>query len=249
MSSTPPTDRDGARIHDLAVAGTEAYLVEPIDGDARSGILFLHWFDSEAPDGNRTQFVEEAVAMARDHRAVSILPQGRFPWDGAPTDAAADAERIRAEVERHRAAIDLLTQRVGDGPIALVGHDFGGMHGVLLAADDDRIAATVLIAATPRWADWFLPFWPIAGDRFDYLRALAPLDPITRIADLAPRPLCLQFASPDFYIAPMTGMELHRAAGDPKEMHAYDADHAMRDPQAVADRAAFLGRTLGWTDG
>ena len=101
MSSTPPTERDGARIHDLVVAGTEAYLVEPIDDDARSGILFLHWFDSEAPDGNRTQFVEEAVAMARDHRAVSILPQGRFPWGGAPTDAAADAERIRAEVVSH----------------------------------------------------------------------------------------------------------------------------------------------------
>jgi hypothetical protein len=29
-------------------------------------------------------------------------------------------------------------------------------------------------------------------------------------------------------------------------MHAYEADHAVRDPQARLDRAAFLGRTLGW---
>jgi len=249
MSSTPPAERDGALIHDLAVAGTEAYLVEPIDGDARSGILFLHWFDTEAPDGNRTQFLDEAAVLARDHRVASILPQGRFPWDGPPTDAASDADRIRAEVERHRAAVDELASRVGDRRIGLIGHDFGGMHGVLLAADDDRIAAAVLIAATPRWGDWFLPFWPIAGDRFDYLRALAPLDPIARIGDLAPRPVCLQFARNDFYIATMTGMELHRAAGDPKEMHAYDADHAVRDPQAAADRAAFLAGPLGWADG
>jgi uncharacterized membrane protein len=51
------------------------------------------------------------------------------------------------------------------------------------------------------------------------------------------------------FIAAMTGLELHRAAGEPKEMHAYDADHAVRDPQAAVDRASFLGRHLGWADG
>jgi dienelactone hydrolase len=253
MSATTadPVERDGARIHDLAVADTDAFLVEPVAGGAGSGILFLHWLDTEAPDGNRTQFVEEAVRLASDHGAVSILPQGRFPWDAAPTDAQSDAERIRAEVERHRAAIDLLASRddVDAGRIGLVGHDFGAMHGVLLAADDRRIAAAALVAATPRWGDWFLPFWPIAGDRYDYLRAIGPLDPITRIGDLAPRPVLLQFARHDFYIAPMTGLELHRAAGETAEMHAYDGDHAVRDPQAAADRAAFLAGPLGWRNG
>jgi pimeloyl-ACP methyl ester carboxylesterase len=249
MSSIPPIEGDGARISDLEVAGTDVYLIEPSDGEPTSGIVFLHWFDTEAPDGDRTQFVEEAVRLARDRGVASILPQGRFPWAGPPTDAVADTDRIRAEIERDRRAVDLLGQRVGGGRIGLIGHDFGAMHGVVLAAEDERIAAAVLIAATPRWGDWFLPFWPIAGDRFDYLRALAPLDPITRIGDLAPRPVCLQFARNDFYIAAMAGMELHRAAGDPKEMHAYDADHAVRDPQAASDRAAFLAQSLGWADG
>lgn len=248
MPTPDPSERDGARIHDLAVADTEAYLVEPIGGGRGPALLFLHWFDTEAPDGNRTQFVDEAVTLAREHGVVSLLPQGRFPWAGDPTDAHADAARIRAEVERHRAALDLLAARpdVEAGRIGLVGHDFGAMHGVILAAEDPRLAAVVLIAATPRWGDWFLPFWPIAGDRFDYLRALAPLDPITRIGDLAPRPVCLQFARNDFFIAAMTGLELQRAAGDPNELHAYDADHAVHDPQAVADRTAFLARVLGW---
>ena len=246
-----PAHFDGVRIHDIRIAGTEAYLVEPVEGGRGPGLIFLHWFDTEAPDGNRTQFIGEASALARAHGAVSVLPQGRFPWAGPPTDATADAERIRAEVERHRAALDLLAGRddVGAGRIGLVGHDFGAMHGVLLAADDPRIMALVMVAATPRWGDWFLPFWPIAGDRWDYLRALDPLDPITRIGDVAPRPVCLQFARDDFFIAAMAGNELHRAAGEPKEMHTYDADHGVREPQAATDRAAFLGRHLGWADG
>ena len=251
MNDAAPAERDGARVHDIRVAGTEAYLVEPASGAGRgSAILFLHWFDTEAPDGNRTQFLDEAAGLARDHGVVSLLPQGRFPWSEPPTDAEADARRIRAEVERHRAGVDLLAGRadVEPGRIGLVGHDFGAMHGVALAAEDERIAGAVLIAATPRWGDWFLPFWPIAGDRWDYLRAMAPLDPISRIGELAPRPVCLQFARNDFFISGMTGLQLHGAAGEPKELHPYEADHGMRSAQAAADRAAFLSRVLAWDD-
>ena len=247
MTIQPPTVRDGARIHDLLPAEVgEAYLVEPMDGGRGAAALFLHWFDTEAPDGNRTQFLDEAVTLAREHGVVSVLPQGRFPWAEAPIDAEADAARILAEVAGHRRAVDLLAARddVDAGRIGLVGHDFGAMHGIVLAAQDDRIAAAVLIAATPRWGDWFLPFWPIAGDRWDYLRAMHPLDPVARIGDLAPRPVCLQFAKGDFYIADMSGLELHRAAGEPKELHAYPADHAMRDLQARLDRTDFLIRSL-----
>ena len=151
-----------------------------------------------------------------------------------------------AVFEERMAAIDLLASRddVEADRIGLVGHDFGAMHGVNLAADDDRIRAVVLVAVTPRWGDWFLPFWPIEGDRWEYLRALAPLDPVTRIAQLAPRPVCLQFARGDFYIADMSGLELHHAAGEPKELHAYEADHGVRVPQARADRLTFLAEAL-----
>lgn len=248
MTDSPATiERDGARVHDLRLADDgEAFLVEPIDGGRGPAILFLHWFDTEAPDGNRTQFVDEAVGLAREHGVVSLLPQGRFPWAGDPTDAAADAARIRAEVARHRASVDLLAARPDVDParIGLVGHDFGAMHGALVAAEDSRIAAVVLIAATPRWGDWFLPFWQIAGDRHDYLGEMAPLDPISRVGAIAPRPVCFQFARNDFFIAGMTGLEFNGAAGEPKELHAYEADHGMRDPQAVTDRVAFLSVIL-----
>ncbi len=242
-----PEQRDGARVSDVRVGNrVDAHLVEPTDGGRGAAILFLHWFVTEAPDGNRTQFLDEAAALARDHGVVSLLPQGRFPWAADPVDADSDAARIRSELEVNRACVDLLAARpdVDAARIALVGHDFGAMHGALLAARDARIAAVVMIAATPRWADWFLPFWRIAGDRHHYMRALAPLDPIANVAAIAPRPVCFQFARNDFFIAGMTGRELERAAGDPKELHAYDTDHSVRDPQAEADRVEFLRRIL-----
>lgn len=94
MTIQPPVERAGARIHDLRLpTGSEVYLVEPMAGGRCAAVLFLHWFDTQAPDGNRTQFLDEAVALAREHGVVSILPQGRFPWVEAPTDAVADADR------------------------------------------------------------------------------------------------------------------------------------------------------------
>lgn len=238
-----------AVIRDVELAGPdgsdEAFLIEPSGGGHGAAVMFLHWFDDRAADGNREEFIDEAVELA-GRGVVSLLPQGVFPWKAPPTDAAADTRRIADQVVRQRRYLDLLTARpdVAPGRLALVGHDFGGMHAAILASVDRRAAAAVLIAAVPRWADWFLPFWPVAGDRYDYLRALAPYDPITHVASAAPARLLFQFARSDYYIAAMTGGELMRAASEPKALKAYEADHAMRDPAARADRLAFLEEAL-----
>jgi pimeloyl-ACP methyl ester carboxylesterase len=237
------TVRD-AVLRDGSIADVSAYLVEPA-GDRVSGrVLFLHWFAPEEPDGNRTQYVEEAAELASSG-VVSLLPQQAFPWESEPTDAERDVGRIADEVRRLRRAIDVLAGDDAAVPVAVVGHDFGGMYGAILASVDDRVRAAVLIAATPRWADWFLPFWGIAGDRHDYLRALAPLDPISHVTANGGKPLLFQFARADYYIARMSAHELHRAAGEPKELEEYEGvDHAMRAQEAVDDRVAFLRAQL-----
>lgn len=119
------------------------------------------------------------------------------------------------------------------------------MHGLLLAARRPVFAAAVVIAATPRWGDWFLRFWKVQGDRFDYLRRLAPLDPIEAARGLT-APTLWQFSSRDFFIAPMSAVELARAApvdGGPR-IEWYAADHAMRSAKARAARKQFLATAL-----
>ncbi|MGK2852451.1 MAG: hypothetical protein ACSLFN_16280 [Candidatus Limnocylindrales bacterium] len=81
--------------------------------------------------------------------------------------------------------------------------------------------------------DWFLPFWPIVDDRLDYLRAVRPLDPIERIAQVGasrPTDVLFQFGRRDFFIAAMTGLEFRAATPAGSELLACDDEHAMRDP-------------------
>jgi pimeloyl-ACP methyl ester carboxylesterase len=248
--------RDGARIDDITYPGPDgepvvAYLISPAAPapDPGPAVLAWHWLDTEAPDGDRTQFVDEAVALA-GFGVTSLLPQGRFPWTEAPTTATADVAAIEAEVGRLHLGLELVSGRPGVDAtrLAVVGHDFGGMLATVAAARRPGLRALVVIAATPRWGDWFLPFWPITDDRIDYLRTLRPLDPIERIGDVAPTPVLFQFGRQDFFIAAMTGLEFRGAAADGAELIAYDEDHGMRGAQIRADRLAFLARHLDLPD-
>jgi hypothetical protein len=244
-------ERDGVLVRDIRIDGSIlAYLVEPMVVDARTsspGLVFAHWFDTHAPNGNRTEFLDEAVAWVAAHGGSAVLPQLTFPWAGDPSGSSADAARIVADVALLRRAVDLVARRPGVDPdrIGVVGHDFGGMHAIILGTVDRRPAAYALIAAVPRWADWFLPFWDIPEDRIDYLRAMRPLDPIEHIGRVAPARVLLQFGRRDFFIAPMTGLELKAASPDGTELKPYDAEHDMALDEIRTDRTAFLEAALG----
>jgi pimeloyl-ACP methyl ester carboxylesterase len=227
-------------------AGVDAFVVEPAGDRVRAGILFLHWLGEHRSD--RTQFLSEA----RDYAGLGVrclLPAGRLPWLPDPVDAETDVANLELEQRRLSAALDRLTSGLGKGtPLALVGHDFGAMHGLVLASRQPRFKAAVLIAATPHWADWFLRFWKVEGDRYDYLRRLAPFDPVTVARSLTASALW-QFSTRDFFIAPMSAIELARAApvppGTEPRIEWYAADHGMRSAKARAARARFLREELG----
>src|SRR5262245_13588685 len=111
-------ERDGARIHDVTFASpgrtVEAYLVEPADpatvAPPYAGIVYFHWLEQESPTSNRTEFLEEAVALA-PAGVVSVLLQGVFPWTEAPTDLETDRAAIVEEILAARRAVDLLLSR------------------------------------------------------------------------------------------------------------------------------------------
>ena len=241
---------EDVRLEDAPAAVLEAYRVRPTTAPAAGagpGVVWAHWFDPEAPDGDRGQFLDEARDLAA-LGVTSLLPQGRFPWSLAPSGAAADRAAVEAEVQRLLLGLDVLgtDASIDAGRLALVGHDFGGMTAIVAAASGGlRLRGLVVIAATARWGDWFLPFWPIADDRIDYLRALRPLDPVERIGEVRAERVLLQMARQDFFIAPMTGLELQRAAPAGGRLEPYDDDHAMRSPVARDHRRAFLLEALG----
>jgi len=232
----------GWHANEIEIDGVEAYLVRPAEPTG-GAVLFLHWFD-EAPNANRSQFLEEATALA-GRGVTSLLPQLTFPWRSPPIAAANDLRRIEDEISRLAHACDLLSSSTGvdDIRLMMVGHDFGAMHGMGLLARVELIGA-VLIAPTPRWSDWFLRFWSIESDRWDYMRALHPVDPVTTI-EQARCPLLFQFGKQDFYIAPITGLELFEAAPEPKELKTYESGHEMDLPEIGLDRMVFIERALG----
>ena len=219
----------------------QASIVEPADGRVRAGILFLHWLGDQHSD--RTQFLSEARSYAQAG-VRCVLPAGRLPWEPDPVDAATDIANLELEQLRLGAAVDRLIAGLSKGtPLALVGHDFGAMHGLVLAARRPVFKAAVLIAATPRWGDWFLRFWKVNGDRFEYLRRLGPYDPVTVARELRAKSLW-QFSERDFFIAPMSAIELARASCPDPTIEWYQADHAMRSVRARKARARFLEQQL-----
>lgn len=232
----------GWQTDEIEIGGVEAYLVGPAEPSG-GAVLFLHWFD-EAPNADRSQFLEEAKTLA-GRGVTSLLPQLTFPWRAPPTDTANDLRRIEDEISRLTVACDLLARADGVdvSRLVMVGHDFGAMHGMGLLGRVELVGAA-LIAPTPRWSDWFLRFWKIESDRWDYMRALHPVDPVTTI-EQARCPLLFQFGKQDFYIAPMTGLELFEAAPEPKELKTYQTGHEMDLPEIGLDRMAFIERGLG----
>jgi pimeloyl-ACP methyl ester carboxylesterase len=237
----------GAVIEDVALSldgadPVEAFVVSPPGGSKpRAGVLWLHWLGEHHND--RSQLLPEAIDLAAAG-VRSVLPAGRLPWVLPPTDAAADVANIALEGRRlDRAFAELGAPLGAKTPLAMVGHDFGAMHGLGLLAREPRIGAAVLIAGVPRWADWFRPFWPIETEEIEYRAALLPYDPVRLIAKTKAE-LLLQFSRNDFYIPQFWGRELARASGRDVALEWYAADHAMRSPKARASRRRFLGERL-----
>lgn len=253
-------ERGGATILDVTFdsPGTvvSAYVVEPAATDAapaapgRAGIVFFHWLETGSPTSNRSEFLSDAVTLAREG-AVSVLVQGEFPWLKDPAGLDADQAAVVTEALKVRRSIDLLLARgdVDPGRIAVVGHDYGAMYSILLAGVDPRPRAFVLMAATPHHADWNIPFWLAPGGldeagRAAYRAGMAPLDPISAVGAAAPAALLFQFAREDFYIPEPTALAFYAAASEPKRLELFDAEHPLNG-DATASRLAWLRGQLG----
>jgi len=242
--------RDGAVLRDITFDSggvpVTAYLVEPAAPGPHAAVLFVHWF-GDPRSTNRTQFLDEAFALAK-RGVVSLLVDAMWSkagwWEArrAETDFAEGARQVVAL----RRALDLLAGRPGVDArrLALVGHDFGAMFGIVAGLADGRPITYVLMAPTPRLSDWYLfNAKPAAPE--DYRRQLAPLDPVEALRALPAASVYLQLGLRDKYVPKASADELVAATRTRHAASNYDVEHDLVSAQVVEDRGAWLAKELG----
>ena len=224
-----------------------ASLLRPVGSGPFPVILYVHWYEPQACDCNRTQFLDEAKAMAQKG-CMSLLIETMWSdreWFLKRTQVDDYDASVRQMIELQR-AMDLLLSQPGADPerFAYVGHDFGSMYGVLAGSVDARPSCYVLMAGAPRFSDWYLYYPALEGEERDaFIAQMKGLDPIERVRMLAPAPILFQFGSKDPHVPAERARAFSVAAGDGADTHTYEAGHGLND-QAREDRVAWLAAKL-----
>lgn len=244
-------DRD-VRVREIAFTdadgrATDATLISPGAPGRHPGVLFVHWYGPEHTNSNRTQYVPDALALAR-RGIVSLLVD--TPWS-EPTwfrrrDPAKDADFSTLMVRRLRRALDVLasTDSVDPSRLALVGHDFGAMYGSIVAGLEPRVTALVFTAGTAKFADWWILGRKLDADARAVVYAEhSPFDPVVHLARIK-APTLLQFATKDPFVSQESAQSLIDAAAGPKESKFYETGHEMSH-EALVDRVAWLAKAMG----
>jgi dienelactone hydrolase len=220
----------GLRLH--------ALLLVPGNGGRHPGVVI-------APEGvgDRTNFLDEGIALAR-RGAVVLLLDG--PWQAAnifgwPTCTKRDRREVIRSVIEMRRGIDLLTRRpeVAPDSIAVVGFSYSAWTTGILAGVDRRPRSFVLEsgeATMTRFATGRCG----GGAYRDLMR---PFDPVLYVGHARKAALLFQNARFDQYWTRPEMVALYRAAKAPKTIRWYDADHSL-NAAAMRDRIAWLAKRL-----
>ena len=255
LKTTSDKVQDGITIHDVSYAAANpkfavtnggritAYIVTPPGKGPFAGILFMHGLGSGW--GNRGEFLNDAESLAHQG-VVSVLPAGLFPWEVSHEGAGpGDQMNVVNQVTELRRALDLLLAQPGVDPqrIAFVGHDYGAMHGAVMAGVEKRVKAYVLMAGDSNYSNWAISYFIHPADTDTYKKLMAAVDPVSYLPHAAPASLYFQFGKTDEYVSQEAANQQFDAAVQPKKVDWYDAGHTLND-QATQDRLAWLALQL-----
>ena len=230
------------------------YMAELICSEGQSpsaAILYLHWYEPEAPDSNRGQFEAEASEMAKRGAACLLIEtMWSDPDFFSKRTQEDDPKNSVQQVVDIRRAMDFLLAQPGidSSRFAFVGHDFGGMYGVLAGSLDKRPTHYVIMASTPRFPDWYLYAPKLKGEaREAFIHQMAEIDPIAHVGNLSPAPVLFQFATDDFHVPRERAEEFFAAAREPKELRWYQAGHGLNE-ESTRERIEWLTDNLRLSD-
>lgn len=249
--------RDGVTIEDITFeagggAPVAAYVVRPSEGRGPfAAVLFVHWFSPPHPNSNRTQYLEEARALAR--RGTVSLLVSTFWSDPARYRARRWQDDFQNTVNQGRElrrALDVLVSRAGvdAARVAYVGHDYGAMFGALLSGADTRPKAYALVAGAARFPDWYLfgssSGVPKGAELEDFRKRFATLDPVNAVRQ-SKAAFFFQYGEDDRFTPRENFVELYLAAPAPKRLATYPSDHPMEAEPIRRDRTEWLAERLG----
>ncbi|HZO71501.1 MAG TPA: alpha/beta hydrolase [Ktedonobacteraceae bacterium] len=249
--------QDEAIIQDVSYASPQGgkvsgYLVVARESKPRAGLIFGHW-----GEGNRAEFVEEAVILTRlGFVSLCLDAPFRRPEEYEPQLAEPQQGDLQWIMDVRR-GVDLLLEHFALSPDALgyVGHSYGATFGGAIAGIERRIKAYVLMAGWYSLSDLMRtsshPL--IERDRNEtppeefqaYLTAMAPLDACHYIGNAAPAHLFFQFARNDDFVPVKDAERYFELASEPKKIAWYDNCGHELSAQARLDRAIFLCQQLG----
>src|SRR5688500_3761787 len=100
------------------------------------------------------------------------------------------------------------------------------MDGVLAGSLDQRPTHYVVMAATPRFPDWYLYAPKLEGEaRESFIRQMSEIDPITHVSNLSPAEVFFQFGIDDPHVPKERAEKFFDSGNDPKEMKWYVSGH------------------------
>lgn len=256
-------ERNGVKIHDITYASPKggvvpAYLVVPNKGGKFAAILWGHWMMPNSPTANRSEFLEEAIALA-PAGVVSLLIDAPYVRPGFKPDpdplGSQNADVTAQQVIDLRRSLDLLLSREDVDPqrVAYVGHSFDATCGAILDAVDKRPAAFVFMGNPESTRELLLTSeYPqivsfrnsVPAEKLNqYLDTYYWSDAATYAGHLGPAPVLFQYATHDEFVPVATARHYFEMSSGPKEMKFYDSDHAL-NAEARHDRYEFLRKRL-----
>jgi dienelactone hydrolase len=228
-----------------------AYLIFSEQQTPVAGLIFGHW-----GEGNRQEFVDEASILARLGFVSLCLDAPFRRVEPGPLLADLSAGDLQWIVDVRR-GVDLLQERfqLSSSRLGYIGHSYGATLGGVLAGNEHRIKAYILMAGWYSLSEIMRtsnnPM--IAQERADtppeafnsYLAAMSALDACHYIGSASPSHLFFQFARRDEFIPVEDAERFFALASKPKQIVWYDhCDHEL-SAQARLDRAIFLCQQLG----
>jgi len=256
--------RPGVTVLDMTYRGRDgervpAYLVVPDGPGPFAAVVWGHWAMPNSPLGNRGEFLEEAIVLARAG-AIGLLPdapfnrRGHVP-DNSPEAGVALQARQVADVRR---GVDFLLSRddVDDERLAYVGHSFSAGVGAFLAGVEPRLGRLVLMTHLLHTREFLLSDAPgavaaRAKHGADFERLLEELDwadPAHYLKRTQAEGILVQLADKDSMIPLEHALVGYRNIAAPKSLGVYpNARHAL-DHRAREDRIRWLVDALELND-